>query len=963
MSDCILIVEDSPTQAASITYFLEEHGYKVVRAVNGEEGLAVTRKVKPALIISDIVMPVMNGYDMCRALKNDHEFKDVPVILLTSLIDTDDILQGLRSEADYYITKPYNEDYLLSKIRNIFSDSAGLKSEENEDGLQLFLSGKRHAITSNRQQVLRFLFSTYENAIQQNRDLIKAQNELQTLNDQLNINLHELQSSEERFRTLVVTIPDIVYRIDSEGRFIFINDAITNLGYEPEELISRHFGEIVLPADVENCSRTKVLPKYKGKITGDKKAPKLFDERRNGDRKTDGLEIRLLVKGGKRLHPGLIKMISDEVVVVEVNSAGTWGTNPNTDGKMFIGTVGVIRDISVRKRMEEDLKNAHDQLEIKVEERTAELETVNRELNKEVQERRAAEEQILRKSRLLEAINKVFAETLTAETEEDVARQCMAVAEELTESRFGLIGETNPDGRFDTMTISKPGWEACKLPVSDGTRLIKDMEISGIDRSTIRDGKSRIVNDPISHPDRVGTPEWHPEITSFLGVPLKRLDKTIGMIGLGNKESGYTIENQEDVEALSMAFVEALDRKRADRELIEGEARFRRLVETMPNGLSIADENEVITFVNERFCRMLGYSEKDLIYKSLYDLLDESNQEILRNQSAGRPEGDSESYDLVFIRPDGQKVYTLVSPRAIRDDSGRFIGTLGVITDITERKKMEIQLQQAQKLEALGGLAAGIAHEINTPTQYVGDNTRFLGNAFDDFLKINEEYEALVQAMKNGAAADEIIERIETAVDGVDMDFLKSEVPVAIAQTLEGVGRISSIVRSMKQFAHPGLDEKSAININQAIESTITVARNEWKYVAELETVFDDSAPPVPCVGGELNQVILNLIINASHAIADVVGDGSKGKGKITLSTRHIGEWVEIRISDTGAGIPEEIRTRIFDPFFTTKGVGKGTGQGLAIAYSVIVEKHGGILEFETEENVGTTFIVRLPLS
>jgi signal transduction histidine kinase len=189
-----------------------------------------------------------------------------------------------------------------------------------------------------------------------------------------------------------------------------------------------------------------------------------------------------------------------------------------------------------------------------------------------------------------------------------------------------------------------------------------------------------------------------------------------------------------------------------------------------------------------------------------------------------------------------------------------------------------------------------------------------------------------------------------------------AEIPKAIQQSLEGVERVATIVRAMKEFSHPGTGQKSAVDLNHAIESTITVARNEWKYVAEVVTHFEPTLPQVPCLAGEFNQVVLNLIINATHAIADVVGDGAKGKGLITITTRQDKSWAEIRIQDTGAGIPEKIRNRIFEPFFTTKGVGKGTGQGLAISRSVIVDKHGGTIAFESQVGKGTTFIIRLPI-
>ena len=198
-------------------------------------------------------------------------------------------------------------------------------------------------------------------------------------------------------------------------------------------------------------------------------------------------------------------------------------------------------------------------------------------------------------------------------------------------------------------------------------------------------------------------------------------------------------------------------------------------------------------------------------------------------------------------------------------------------------------------------------------------------------------------------------------LDQADAAYLLEEIPRAIDQTLEGVGRVAALVNAMKEFSHPDTKEKSLLDLNRAIAGTLTVARNEWKYVAELETDFDPSLPPVSCHPGEFNQVILNLIVNAAHAIGDVARQGGRKMGTIRVQTRKCADWAEIRIEDTGTGIPEKVRSRIFDPFFTTKEIGKGTGQGLAIARSVIVDKHGGSLHFETEEGRGTTFIVRLP--
>jgi signal transduction histidine kinase len=279
-----------------------------------------------------------------------------------------------------------------------------------------------------------------------------------------------------------------------------------------------------------------------------------------------------------------------------------------------------------------------------------------------------------------------------------------------------------------------------------------------------------------------------------------------------------------------------------------------------------------------------------------------------------------------------------------------------------ELKESHAQLLRAQKLESIGQLAAGVAHEINTPTQYVGDNTRFLEESFRELAPILKKADELAESVRQGTSSSELADELKAALEEADVEYLGEEIPRAIEQSLNGIDRVRKIVQSMKDFSHPGVEGMVSIDLNRAIESTITVASNEWKYVAELETDFDPELPAVSCLQGEINQVVLNLIVNAAHAIADVVVDGEEGRGTITISTRRDGEFAEVRIGDTGSGIPEAAQGKIFDPFFTTKEVGKGTGQGLSIAHAVVVNKHGGTLDFDTEIGKGTTFVLRLPL-
>jgi signal transduction histidine kinase len=274
-----------------------------------------------------------------------------------------------------------------------------------------------------------------------------------------------------------------------------------------------------------------------------------------------------------------------------------------------------------------------------------------------------------------------------------------------------------------------------------------------------------------------------------------------------------------------------------------------------------------------------------------------------------------------------------------------------------------MQLRQAQKMEAVGRLAAGIAHEINTPTQYVGDNTRFLKESFQELAQVITAYREVYNAAKHGPVSGELLQNAEEAEAASDLAYLMEQIPCALDETLEGVVRVSKIVRAMKEFSHPGTGEKTPTDINKAIETTVTVARNEWRYVAELTLDLDAQLPLVPCLVGEFNQSILNLIVNAAHAVGEAVKKQSGAKGSITIRTRREGDEVEVRVADSGSGIPAEIRSRIFEPFFTTKPVGEGTGQGLAFVYGTVVKKHGGSIGFESEVGKGTTFILRLPLT
>lgn len=281
---------------------------------------------------------------------------------------------------------------------------------------------------------------------------------------------------------------------------------------------------------------------------------------------------------------------------------------------------------------------------------------------------------------------------------------------------------------------------------------------------------------------------------------------------------------------------------------------------------------------------------------------------------------------------------------------------------MAEHKKTESQLLQAQKLESVGQLASGIAHEINTPTQFVSSNIDFLEESFQQVVELVEGLLVIQENAKNGVNVPELHQKTDELIEDADWDYLAGEIPAAIDQSKDGIERIATIVKAMKDFSHPGSKDKSEVDVNRIIATTVVVARNEWKYVSELKTDLDQKLKPTKCLADEIGQVFLNMIVNAAHAIETKLGRTPEDeKGEIVISTRQRDGFAEIKISDTGSGIPEKARHRIFDPFFTTKKVGKGTGQGLAIAHTVITNKHGGTVSFESRDNIGTTFTITLP--
>ncbi len=403
------------------------------------------------------------------------------------------------------------------------------------------------------------------------------------------------------------------------------------------------------------------------------------------------------------------------------------------------------------------------------------------------------------------------------------------------------------------------------------------------------------------------------------------------------------------------------ERKRIEANLAEQHTLLTTLFEELKAGILIFDpELGRISEANQMAEQLLGLEFKDMhthacSEKGISFTTRNKQRELLCPEQF--EDNNFEEGTLVF--PDGKIIPLAVYSFKIFMDGREQV--VQIFFDITTRKNLERQLNIAQRLESIGLLAAGIAHEINTPIQYVGDSITFLRDAFEDIAIILSAYDRLAKAT---ATEEEkfrpSLSAIAEAKENADLEFLLEQIPKACDMAKDGVQRVSKIVLDMKNFSHAGIEDMRDVDINQALESTISVAKNEWKYVAEMETDFDPELPLVQCLPGDMNQVFLNVLVNAAHAVREKIDEG-QDKGTIRIRTSRDGEFALIGIRDSGSGIKPEHRERIFDQFFTTKEVGKGTGQGLAIVHDIIVKKHNGSIEVESEVGQGTEFIIRVP--
>ncbi|HET7132507.1 MAG TPA: ATP-binding protein, partial [Gammaproteobacteria bacterium] len=395
--------------------------------------------------------------------------------------------------------------------------------------------------------------------------------------------------------------------------------------------------------------------------------------------------------------------------------------------------------------------------------------------------------------------------------------------------------------------------------------------------------------------------------------------------------------------------------------------------ERLPVMMYAANSAGKIVDVNTYWLKRLGYKKEQVLGRSSADFMPAGDTAERRAVWAQLMRGEEVTdWSMQYVSATGEIVDGLLYGAPVLNANLELQGAIATVFDVTElraaqraRDQLETELRLSQKLEAIGQLAAGIAHEINTPSQYVSDNLSFLQDAVNSLMPLLSAFEPLLELAARSVETTvpplDAIDDYRALLKDADLEYIRGEIPLAIQQSRDGVAQIKKIVLAMKEFSHPGADEKEPVDLNRAVEATVMVARNEWKYVADVELELDAAVPVIEAIPSALNQVVLNLVVNAAHAIEDV-RRGEGDKGKIKIATRRHEEFVELTVADSGCGIAPENVAKIFDPFFTTKKVGKGTGQGLAIVRRVVIDRHGGSIDVQSAPGKGTQFVVRLPI-
>lgn len=900
----VLHVGSAMESGARCHQLLTRHVSSLVTAANGAEGLRSYAEQRPDLVITDIRMPVMDGVALIREIRKQD--RSVPIVVMTEPDQANDLLPCFSLGVDKYVVKPLSSETLLNA-----------------------LTACAHHLRVEAQ-----LFETLSESRIRQQELIEKHEQLELLIEGGQLGTWSWQIG--------------------DGRTVLNERYSAILGYQSDELIPTvdTWYDLIHPDDVASTRA-------------------IMDDHLSGKTPLYSTEHRLRHKSGRWVW------VHDVGQVLRRDAMGA-----------PMQAFGIILDITKRKEVELELAKAKKEADAVIQHFLDSLFVLNTDLRFIRVNHATCRLLGYKETELLgQPMSLLFSE------------QEAAIHKVFTFFQ-GAADNNSPTGEeLRNLELHYRARDGRILPMSFNFSLLRDSnsEILGIVAGAKDISNLRFALDSVSRQNRYiqtlidimasgfvtlsptgeivqTNPAFHRIVEQWCGS--LRLDRkecarflikqivtqvpapgeffTVKFMTDGQPayfRCSYNIVPGWDDIAAALTVVDVTREKQIE----EKQKLLAKAIEQSKDAVVITDTCHKILYVNPAVLTNSGYSADEYLGRTPWSFRDglvewAAMEEVRQVLDSGAVW----SGTMKMRNKDGAVCEEEITVSPVFDEDGRITHHVAVKRDITEIQHLQQQLALAQKLESIGQLAAGIAHEINTPMQYIQNNLAFFDQAFADIEKILVEIPRTV----NLSASD----NLSALLDTTDLEFLLTEIPGSLQEVQEGIKRIVTIISALREFSHPGRSERVNTDINHALQTAIIVSRNEWKYVAELDTSLAPDLPLVPCYPDQLNQVFLNMLVNAAHAIAKMQETEPNRMGRVHISTHHNENWAEIQIGDNGCGIPQDIGQRIFDPFFTTKEIGKGTGQGLAIAHNIIVQKHGGKIDFSSTPGGGTVFRISLPV-